>query len=116
VNGYRWFDPHQPQTLQIATLLLYMQGVFDLLLGGMATLLGLVVLVCSLAGAFGMANAKKWGYVLALVAALVPVLGWLDEGLDVLRGGYIITVMFQVALIALLVHPMSRNYQKIWYS
>jgi hypothetical protein len=113
VNGYRWFDPHQPQTLQIATMLSYLNGVFGLLFGGLATIVGLVVLVGSIGGAFGMANSKKWGYVLAIVAAIIPLVYTLANGLG---GGDVINLMFEIALVALLLHPMSRNYQKIWYS
>jgi hypothetical protein len=117
VNGYRWFDHHQPQTLQIATMLLYMHGIFALIFGALASALGLLVLVVSVGGAFGMANSKKWGYVLALIAAFLPFLFRLAvDGLSGLVGGDLITLMFDIALVALLVHPMSRSYQKIWYS
>jgi len=29
---------------------------------------------------------------------------------------FLLTALFPVALFALLVHPMSREYQKIWFS
>jgi hypothetical protein len=116
VNGYRWFDPHQPQTLQIATMLLYLHAVFALLSRYPAGW-KLLFLVSAGAGAFGMANAKKWGYLLALVAAFIPfVYSMLTGTLDDRLSRDIIGLMFDVAVVALLVHPMSRNYQKIWYS
>jgi hypothetical protein len=113
VNGYRWFDPHQPQTLQIATMLLYLNGVIGLVFGGFASALGFLILFASLAGAFGMANSKKWGYVLAVLAAVLPLIFTLANGLG---GADLINLMFEIALVALLLHPMSRNYQKIWFS
>ncbi len=33
-----------------------------------------------------------------------------------LGGADVINLMFEIALVALLLHPMSRNYQKIWFS
>jgi hypothetical protein len=113
VNGYRWFDPHQPQTLQIATMLLYLNGVIGLVFGGFASALGFLVLAASIGGAFGMANSKKWGYVLAVVAAIMPLVFTIANGLG---GADVINLMFEIALVALLLHPMSRNYQKIWFS
>ena len=113
MNGYRWFDPHQPQTLQIATMLLYLNGVFELLRGGFFYGIGLLFLVGCIAGAFGMANSKKWGYFLAIVAAFIPLIRIIADGIG---GVGVIGLMFDVALVALLLHPMSRNYQKIWYS
>jgi len=64
----RFFDPSQPQTLQIATLLLYIEGVF--------AFLGLALLFAVGYGAagYGMANGKKWGYLLALVIAVLRLL------------------------------------------
>ena len=113
MNGYRWFDPHQPQTLQIATMLLYLNGVIGLVFGGFASALGFLVLGASIAGAFGMANSKKWGYFLAVFAAIMPLVFTIANGLG---GADFINLMFEIALVALLLHPMSRNYQKIWFS
>ena len=113
----KWFDPRQPQTLQIATMLLYFYavlGVITALLGG-----GLVTLVAIAGGvgAFGMANEKKWGYQLATASAvlrlLLPLL-WISPT-DWLRYSPI-TLMIAVAIVALLLHPQSRDYQRIWYS
>ena len=60
----RFFDPSQPQTLQIATMLLYLDAVF--------AFLGLLLLYAVGYGAagYGMANGKKWGYGLALAVAV----------------------------------------------
>ena len=107
----RFFDPSQPQTLQIATILLYIQGVF--------AFLGLLLLFAAGYGAagYGIANGKKWGYGLGLVAAVLR-LAYLVAGqsLDSVIRYNTIELMFAVALIALLLHPQSREYQKIWFS
>ncbi len=111
MNDFRWFDPHQPQTLQVATFLLYARGVFALL--GFS----LVLVVLYGAAAIGLANSKKWGYVVSLVAAFLPfVFIPFDPGgvLSSLQFN-VIGLMFDIALVALLLHPMSRDHQKIWF-
>lgn len=116
----RFLDPHQPQTLQIAVILLYIDAFFLLLrlLGdGAGTLLGPVMFVAMAAGGFGIANEKKWGYALGVFgAALNLVYPFL---LGVSLSSYLrydpIGLLFAVALVALLLHPMSRDYQRIWF-
>ena len=105
----RWTNPTQPQTLQVAVFLLYINAVFAALFGGLGSLLGLVFTAGSAGAGFGIANERRWGYVVALVAAVTGVLyGFSGSG--------IIGVMFGIALIALLLHPQSRDYQRIWFS
>jgi len=122
----RYFDPSQPQTLQIATLLLYFEAAFGLLslvLGGGGSL-GLLFIAAYGGGAYGMANEKKWGYRLATGAACVRlgliVFLILDAGgplgFALLPTGAVIELIFAVALAALLLHEQSREYQRIWFS
>ena len=113
----RWIDPRQPQTLQAATFLLYFTAGFAvlfMLLGG-----GVPYLVPALAGAvgaYGMANEKRWGYQLAVVAAVLRLV-WpiVDAGLGDLLRYDPIGFMFSAAVVALLLHPQSRDYQRIWF-
>jgi hypothetical protein len=102
----RWTNPSQPQTLQIAVLLLYINAVFGLIYGALGTPLGLILVVGGVVAGFGIANEKRWGYILGIVAAGVDVL---------LSVGSILSLMFAVALVALLLHPQSRGYQRIWF-
>ncbi len=99
----------QPQTLQIAVFLLYINAVF-LLLGG-----GIVFAVAMAAAGFGIANEQKWGYGLGIVAAILPLALLLAFGLDAVFDADIIGLMFDIALVALLLHPQSREYQRIWF-
>jgi hypothetical protein len=106
-------NPHQPQTLVSAVLLCYIQAVLTLLFGYLGYP-GLFVIVGLAAGGFGIANEKKWGYLLAVVAAVVQV------GLSLAYGNvadvqFLIGFAFDVLLVALLLHPMSRDYQRIWF-
>jgi hypothetical protein len=137
IDTRKWFDRTQPQTLQIATWLLYINAFFALidLLGsdgwlgvarvrdGMVGLLvGLVIIVAYVGGAFLMANERKLGYYLALFAAFSPFLlrFWVLRGLDLsvfdkLTGNRLLSFIFEVALCALLLHPQSRDHQRIWF-
>jgi len=110
----RYFDPSQPQTLQIATILLYIDAVFALL--GLSTI-SLLFAGAYGGAAYGMANGKKWGYGLGLgVATFRLIFLFGGSSIDVVLRVHTIQLMFAVALLALLLHPQSREYQKIWYS
>ncbi|MEZ5142065.1 MAG: hypothetical protein R2726_06025 [Acidimicrobiales bacterium] len=117
----RWTNPSQPQTLYMATFLLYFGaalGALYGLLGGSIIQLGLAVLeaLC----AYGIANERKiayWGAVVVAGLSLVPALLALIGGLGVIFNlAFLIGLVFPVALFALLVHPQSRDYARIWFS
>ena len=132
----------QPQTLQIGTFLLYINGFFAFVSvldrkdylgyfrerwnGGV--LFGLAVVVAYIGGGFMMANDRKIGYWLALIAAFSPfaLRYWAISDLESLMGGSVglwdkltggdtIGFVFEVALCALLLHPQSREHQKLWF-
>lgn len=116
----RWFDRSLPQTLQIATILLYMNSALTILFSSKTPLI-LLPAVAEAVGAYGMANSKRWGYILAVVGAAFPLALML---LDIATFGASflsvifaspLTIMFEVALLALLLHPQSRTHQKIWF-
>ena len=65
-------------------------------------------------GGYGIANERRWGYRLcvgASIAMLVVSLWVFVLG----HGVGIINLFFAVVLVALLLHPQSREYQKIWF-
>ena len=109
----RWYPSNQPQTLQIAVALLYWNAALSLLFGLIAGGLGrygLLLMVLEVAGGLGVANERKWGYVVAVLSAAV-LLALLVKGYT----GGIFTIIFEVALLVALFHPMSRHYYKIWF-
>jgi len=111
-----WFPVHQPQTLQIAAILLYWSAFLGLISGlvvGGAGRYALILAVAEAAGAGGIANERRWGYVVALLAALIPLA--LIVGVPSLLGESLLGVLFQIALVVLLVHPQSRDYYRLWY-
>ena len=105
----RWLDRSQPQTLMSATILLYINAALGLL-GGLS-LISLVFVVGQVAAGLGIANEKKWGYWLG-VALTAVIVAWL-----VLNFAFIavISLLFYIAMLALLLHPMSRSYRRTWF-
>lgn len=117
MNDTRWVNPHQPQTLYMAVILCYVQTVFTLLSFGYLGPLGLFILVGMGGGGFGIANEKKWGYSIAVAAAVLQVVLFVGYGgLSALGNVQVlINFAFDVLLVVLLLHPMSRDYQRIWF-
>lgn len=109
----KWLDRTQPQTLQIATMIMYINAAFDLI-GGVAFVLfpiGAILTLGSIAAGIGIANEKKVGYWLGVVIAALPLVLIITGRF----GATLISLLFEVALVALLVHPQSRSYQKTWF-
>jgi hypothetical protein len=111
--GNRWIDTTQPQTLLIATFLLYANAVFAVIGGGFADPVTLVISAGEVAAGYGIANEKKWGYGLGIVIAILLVVRLVLFPAPL--GSKIISLAIQIALVALLLHPQSREYQRIWF-
>ena len=119
----RWVDPSQPQTLQFACWLLYANAVVGFLLASSIFLIGgplfglLGLAGCVLAG-YGIANEHRWGYVLAVILAGMEVLLYVVAAggiIAAISSAVLIPMAFAIALFALLLHPQSRDYQRIWF-
>ena len=131
----RWYNPRLPQTLVISQFLLYFNAFWDLLAvltgGILNSSIGAVLLLVSLGanvyGAYGIANERKRGYQVAVLASFLPFIvrfvAVLQVGAPlgsnlgfVLAPGGIINAIFVYALVALLMHTQSREHQRIWFS
>jgi hypothetical protein len=112
----KWFDSSQPQTLQIAVILLYINAAFGVIgaFSGGASIYLLPILLEGVAG-FGIANERRFAYVAAIV--LSAIFAALALFLFVWLGGFslLLNAVFSIALVVALVHPMSRDYQRIWF-
>lgn len=117
VNQWKWVNHFQPQTLVIATFLCYIQAVFGFIFPIATSIIaGLAIAVALGIGGFGIANEKRWGYAVAVVGAVFQVIMLVAVfGSNVLTSTAVINLMFHGALVALLLHPMSREYQRIWF-
>lgn len=148
INPKKWFDRMQPQTLQIATWLLYFDGFFALVslidksgyIGYLrfqypfGFLLGMISVALYVLGGLLMANDLKIGYKLSVTAAAMPFIlrfvavrslaqnfetqspiGISDYVTGRIFGGSIISIAFDIAVLALLLHTQSREHQRIWY-
>ena len=127
----RWYNPRLPQTLVIAQFLLYFDAFWaalgilsvgldpNLQLAFLGRVFSFAALGTSLYGAYGIANEKKRGYQVALVAAFLPFVVPLVSGgsiVQILLPGGVINAIFVYALVALLLHTQSREHQRIWFS
>jgi hypothetical protein len=110
----KWFDSSQPQTLQIAVILLYINAVFAVIYALSSAVFFLPMLLEGLA-AYGIANERRFGYIGAII--LSGLFAFVYVALFVFYPGIqlLLSVVFSVALFAALVHPMSRDYQRIWF-
>lgn len=116
----RWVNQAQPQTLYIAVILLYLEAGLAVLFGQIGSIIGVALVVAAVAAGYGIANERKWGYWVGLAVAvfglypyaLVLLAGQLGLLFDV---RILIGLAFAVAKFALLVHPQSRDYYKIWF-
>jgi len=138
----KWFERSLPQTLQIALWLLYINGAFALIeyldgtddLGylrgrsAVGALAGLIACVLFIGSGFLIANEKRLGYNAAIAAAFSPFvmrlwaysdfesqMGVSVSLWDKVTGNTMIGFAFDVALCALILHPMSRNHQRVWF-
>jgi hypothetical protein len=126
VKTRRFVNPSQPQTLYIATMLLYLNAAFGLLFGSsplffFGFLPGLALTIGKGVAAYGIANEKRWAYFLGVVTAgltLVPFASYIvSQGVGSLfQLSLLFSLVFPLALFVLLIHPMSRQYQRIWFS
>jgi hypothetical protein len=108
----RWLDRTQPQTLYIATILFYFNAVFNVLIG-LNDWHFLLLGIGEVAAGYTIANEKKLGYVFGVIMAFLPLVAFL-----ILKNAFalnLITLMFQIALVCLLLHPQSREYERIWF-
>jgi len=120
----RGLNQGQPQTLIIACFLLYINaafGLLGLLAGGSIRLSGIgflyygILIGGGLLGGYGIANERKWGYILAIVTAFSPFVISFIELHNPLAGSDLISLIFEIALVVLLLHTQSREYQKVWF-
>ena len=108
----RWLDRTQPQTLMMATILMYMNAALGVIDGEVTAVpIGTVLVAGQVAAGWGIANEKKWGYWLGVVLAAVQ----LAFIVLYFSFGAVLTLAFFAALLALLLHPQSRAFRKTWF-
>jgi hypothetical protein len=123
VNDQKFFNPNMAQTLVSLQMLLYLEAFFTVLAIGQLGGFGIPLIVSTAGGAYGVANERKWGYILAIVAVslfaggyvILPLAaGWYSIS-DLLGFPTILTVLIAAVLVVLVFHPESRDYQRIWF-
>ncbi len=68
------------------------------------------------AGGLGTANERRWGHRLCAVAAIYSTLAslWWTARTSI-ELGILMRLMFDVLLLVLIFHPLSRNYRRVWF-
>lgn len=112
----RWINQSQPSSLVNATMLLYFNAVFALIFRDPL----MVLKLAGVAAAWGIANEKKWGYIVGAVVAIIPLLLTLVILVTGVFSSYnfadvFISLIVEILLVALIFHPASRSYQRIWF-
>ncbi len=114
----RWTNNTQPQTLQIAVILLYVVAGETLIFGDPFAvqvafhtsyrLIQLLIVTGGVAGGLGIANEKRWGYVVGTAVAILPLVAraYVCFKAQVSPLSFDLAgLLFEVALVALLLHP-----------
>lgn len=111
-SSLRWVSRNQPQTLSSATILLYINAALGIITGQVLGFpFGTVLVVGEFVAGLAIANEKKWGYYLGVVLVAL----WVAFLVFNFAFVAIITLLVYIALLALLLHPHSRSYQKVWF-
>ncbi len=95
--------------------LLYFDAFWGVVYGGLFDVVGVLLIVAAVGAGLGIANERRWGYGLGLAVALLPFVLRLANRVNPLAVDPI-QLLFEIALVALLLHPQSREYQRIWFS
>jgi hypothetical protein len=124
----QWLNRSHPPTLQAAVFLGYLSAVFGLLFqaGQLIPVPAILLILLYLgvgAGAFVTANNRRWGFLLlATCAGLIAVFDVADVATSLLRSyplelilSFMNRAVFPVALAAAVLHPQSREYQRVWF-
>lgn len=120
----RFLNHTQPETLQTATMLLYLRAAFALLFGGLASVIGLLFVAAYAVSGYGIANEKRAGYFLGLVMAAFLVVSGVLSLLNLVSfgafgagtGATLLNLLFDGALLGLLLHGRSWEYVRIWFN
>jgi hypothetical protein len=122
-------NPSQPAPLFHAQVALYMWAVYSAIrdvldwLGGGATgtILTLVLFTSffAIAAGYAISNEFKLGYRLAMVVAAAGLIPLLDElarrPSALLHLDYLVLAALPAAIVVWLMHPASRDYQRVWF-
>jgi hypothetical protein len=87
-------------------------GVLFFLIYGAGVSLALLVLAFA---AYWVANERRWGYRLAVVAAIGYLVLQLISFFVIAGVSGLLNLIVAGILLALLLHPQSREYERIWF-
>jgi hypothetical protein len=111
----QWFGRSQPQTLQGAVILCYLNAFFGLI-GLLAGALPAFVLLAEAGAGLAIANERRFGYYLGVALAFI-YLAFQLIGLVAFSFNFsvLLSLAFAVVLVVLLLHKESRDYERVWF-
>ena len=138
MNKFVWLNREHPQTLQIFVMITYFRAIFAIVLSGISPYLKFIgnagrlpwyatlffiLGFAGIVGAIAVANNRLWGYILSIINAFFPFaiaiffvifyhLSFFGYIKSLISPDALIETIFQIAIIALLLHPESRNFVK----
>ncbi len=124
MKNTRWLDRSQPQTLYIAVIVSYIDVIFTVLnmfsgTQGLPFVFVLFIFIVPLlqgVAAFGIANHNLKMWFLAVGLSLLNfVLIFYIYAIYAFFAVDILGLIVDIAMVILLIHPMSRTYVKIWF-
>jgi uncharacterized membrane protein (DUF485 family) len=73
--------------------------------------------VAGVLSARAIANEQRWGYRLAIGVAVCPFVFRIlrARSANAALSTDLLQLLFEIALVALLLHPQSREYEHIWF-
>src|SRR4051812_30464408 len=122
MESRRALNPTMPSALVWAQLGLYLSTVYAVAHGlvqvhfpGWEILIGMWALL----GAYGIANERRWGWRIAVVAIVVSVLPAVDQfvrspGIG-LHPDFVVLVALPLFTLCCLGEPSARDYQRAWF-
>ncbi len=122
----------QPQTLQISVFLLYFGAVWVVLgsspelgaaIGGanaqtIDNFARLFVAVGGVYAGYAISNEQKLGWFVGIAVAVLPLVAKVLIMIKYHVGLFdfdLVNLLFEIALVALILHTQSRNYVRIWF-
>jgi hypothetical protein len=122
MESRRALNPAMPTALVWGQLALYLSttyavghGLAQLRFPGWEILIGCWALL----GAYGVANERRWGWRVAVAAAVVSVLPAVDQfvrspGIGI-HPDFLVLVVLPVFTVCCLAEPSARDFQRAWF-
>lgn len=117
----RWVNPSQPATLAAATWFLYAGALVSLVVAVLdPSFLSLLAAALLVTAAYLTANTNSLGWFLGVFTCAgqvaVPAIALVEDFGDTISLWFVASLVLPIATLALLIHPESRDFQRVWFT